>query len=82
MAKIRIARKSDIYAALLVFSALFTAVGIFFIGYHLKKDYLDAPPAAAAVTPAPETERGADEAAGAGEAEPAPESSEKAPETE
>ena len=43
MAKIRVARKSGIYAALLVFSFIFLVIGVFFISYNLKKNYLPDP---------------------------------------
>ncbi len=43
MPKIRVARKSGIYAALLVFSFIFLVIGVFFISYNLKKNYLPDP---------------------------------------
>ena len=43
MAKIRVARKSGIYAALTVFTFIFLVIGIFFISYNLKTNYLPDP---------------------------------------
>jgi len=43
MAKIRVARKSGIYAAMLVFSFIFLVIGVFFISYNLKTNYLPDP---------------------------------------
>ena len=40
MAKIRVARKSDVYSALLVVAFLFLAIGVFLVSYNLKTNYL------------------------------------------
>lgn len=62
MAKIRIAQKSDIYSVMLVFSAIFMAIGIFFSAYKLKTEYLKPVSAAAPRVPVTRPEKPAEEA--------------------
>ncbi len=81
MAKIRVARKSGIYAALTVFTFIFLVIGIFFISYNLKMNYLPDPTkparARAARTPGSgeveDTSDKADDAGDAGKADDATE---------
>ena len=61
MAKIRIAQKSDIYSVMLVFSAIFMAIGIFFSAYKLKTEYLKPVSAAAPRVPVTRPEKPAEE---------------------